>query len=279
MRRTIPVLILVLAACSPGTSGETTTSEAFSETTDAPDVARLPEDNPTTPPEETHTGNPTEVFGSTEFEGRTFAIDRRGPSIAPYRIVQLSQTGNWVPVEGLAFRYRPEITASDESVMIVSPGAHSSWAPYCRGAVLEVAVSDDGQTWRTSELDDVWDEFLKTDWTPGGDPPGQYSCMYGGGGDAIGPEGMLIVRRITICCVDPDQYPHFWFSDDGVVWDRVVLTHDMLWGDTSPSTWGSPVASTDGFIVQVERSRERGDNAVETWESPDGLYWRLVDGE
>lgn len=36
MRRTIPVLVLVLASCSTGTGGETTTSEALSETTEAP---------------------------------------------------------------------------------------------------------------------------------------------------------------------------------------------------------------------------------------------------
>lgn len=218
----------------------------------------------------------SQVSEFVEFNGEAFAIDDEGPVEAPYRVTRRSESGEWIPVDGLSFGYLPAITASADRIMVVSPGANAHWAENCAGAAIEVAVSSDGETWDTSQLDDVWDEFLKTDSTPGGEN-GTFPCMYGGGGDAIGPEGLLVVRRITICCVNPDQYPHFWFSPNGADWQRVTLSQEMLWGDTSPTRWGSPKATPKGFSIEVERFVDEDENYIETWESADGLFWNKTD--
>lgn len=243
-----------------------------------------------------------ELGDTVPFRGRTFSVDDQGPSETPYRLVELSDTGEWTPVEGFSFEQPMSIAASVDQLMVVSPSASAEFAMPCGDVVVHVAVSGDGEAWHRTSLNDVdravreqdptpdrteWDCFTRGgNWVDENDNYADSESEgrwvdWSNGGDAVGPTGMLVVRVITRCCVDPALFPHFWYSPDGLEWQRAELPYALEWspydGSGEVARWGEPSASIEGFAVSSEFLRGESWEAIETWGSPDGLMWSQIE--
>jgi hypothetical protein len=202
------------------------------------------------------------------FKGRTFRIRDSG---LHYRIDEL-RDDHWSLRDEWLYDFPPTLTATQDQIMAVSPSPGTG-SRVCREYVVLVAVSDTGEDWHHTAIDDMGDDIRGQETRP---ERRNFPCMnLGGGGDAIGPAGMLIVRVVTRCCVDPYYYPHFWFSPNGVDWQRVQLPDEMT--DIRAEEWGAPSATPDGFTIDVKYGTEGDPNdsgpILTRWVTTDGTNW------
>lgn len=260
---TVVVMSLLVAACS--TSGA---SDTVGATTTQPPTTTSTAATTTTAVAVATVAIADEPGDVLTFKSRTFGIDARR-----HLVVERSAAGDWQLRDEFFWRFRPTITATADRMLVVSPAAGEG-PRACRQFLLFTAVSSTGEDFRLAAINDLGPDILRQETRP---HRRNLPCMYlDGGGDAIGPKGILIVRVITRCCIDPYSYPHFWFSPDGGEWARVRLPPDMVgWVHGTPSEWGPPRATVDGFAIDVTYApADDGDPpVVVTWESSDGLNW------
>jgi hypothetical protein len=202
-------------------------------------------------------------FHDYEFRAEGRQLLRRGPD------------SDWQSVEEVDSDYSLSLTTDGERLVAVSPDPNGLGGSKSADVRLQVFASEDGVTWEASEIADF-----------GPVPCALRGCfVWPGGGEAVGPDGVLIVRVVTRPSFD-DTYPHFWYSADGTApWVRVdidsalSINRPQKIGDREIDHVGPPVAQGNGFAIQITtRSGDRegvSDYRLETevWESLDGLTW------
>jgi hypothetical protein len=283
--RTIPVVLLLVAACGDGGDGTPSTSPATSQavtTTTAAATTSVTVASSTTVT--TMTTSTTQAAGAGEwvrvaadaavFGGagdQTMAsVAAGGPGLVASGQDFSGGDGDaavWVSADGLAWSrvLAGEAVfggAADQAMVMVAaggPGLVGVGYDFSGGdGEATVWTSPDGLTWSRVPADEA---------------------VFGGTGDqvmaalAAGGPGLVAAGYDSS---GGDRDAAVWVSPDGLAWDRVPGNEGVFGGGADQTIW-SVTAGGPGLVAAGYDS-SGGDRDAAVWVSPDGLAWDRVPG-
>jgi len=209
---------------------------------------------------------PAGLFAGTWFDGALYAI---GSS----HLYRTTDGYEWEVVAGYDAIEGPKtgtlITDGDRLVNVSVEGGphglnHGFWlncaAP---GDVIQVNVSDDGESWTSSQID------------IGSIAPDGEGCIEVSaepGAKAVGPHGIFLLFGIERRG-GPSSPVGLW-SPDGRSW---TVADDFWKRNPVEGPGDSVVATAEGFLVHVDASPVELADTSEIWPTVDGSSWEFVE--